>query len=622
MMRSALLLLLSCCAVLVSAQLSTQVAEYEAALRNPALNDSLRIQHHATLSLQYEGYDVEASFQHALKAHYLALRGRDSLLIARCEYRLSYLYQYDLNDPGKAFEMKTRVLAMAQKYRDTTLILDCCYSLGMLLTEQGDDKEAFNYLHKADLLAEKRGQNDIVTMTNIEKSRLTSVQYEKQAYLNRALRFAEKTPADTIARIQAMFEMGIFYKEKMGNLIEANNWFQKVIDLAEAKKSKAEEFFVNTLYLRACYRAGKLKEAIDFCNKTLAEQAGNPNFAAWYRNDLYFTLSDCYHALGMDSLAYETLNLATNLEDSLTEVRTRQRAQTSILGLQTEMNMQQKEAEFLLLTERNRVAHRTNALLGLLLLLAISFGAYLMYNRRKIRQQNHQLEKMNATQTKLLSIISHDARSPIHALRNILSLFKDGIAHADDVKLVAHQVDASLDNLVQNLDNLMLWAQNQQDALVPAPEKLLLHEYLQQQLVVFEESLREKKIEIKADGSDSPEVTCDPAHLRSILQNVVSNAIKFSPKAATINIKSVGEGHDVILTISNTGKLLSDDDIKNIFDPAVRYTRVGTAGEPGSGLGLSLAKELMELNRHQLQLVCLPPDEVRVVLRFMVAAKS
>ena len=174
--------------------------------------------------------------------------------------------------------------------------------------------------------------------------------------------------------------------------------------------------------------------------------------------------------------------------------------------------------------------------------------------------------------------------------------------------------------MARGLDNLFYWAQNQQQELKAYPELFDLTKLVNTQIDLHYPNAAKKNINIKNTVVGVHLIFADILHVRLIINNVLGNAIKFTPVNGEVNLefyqKNEKEG---VLFIQNLGDPINDVDIPKILDSSIRYTRLGTKGEPGSGLGLSLSRDLLLLNQGDIEIKSIPKVGTRIGLIFKVS---
>jgi len=222
----------------------------------------------------------------------------------------------------------------------------------------------------------------------------------------------------------------------------------------------------------------------------------------------------------------------------------------------------------------------------------------------KIESQRKELEKSNATKDKLFSIISHDLRSPIASLQDISELFQYYREKQDFNKLIdlGYKVSNTAASVGHLLDNLLSWSLNQRGGLISIPQAIHLGDITAEVVAIFKEQLESKKIVMGVNIPASLYVKSDKDMTMLIIRNVLSNAIKFSYPEGSIKVLGRASGNEILLSIQDKGTGISPERLNSIFTPGDNKSTLGTAREKGTGLGLLLVKEFMELNHGHLEI--------------------
>jgi len=231
-------------------------------------------------------------------------------------------------------------------------------------------------------------------------------------------------------------------------------------------------------------------------------------------------------------------------------------------------------------------------------------GIFEDITERKLRQEeiilkNDLLQTMNAEKDKFFSIIAHDLRSPLSAFVSTTQMLSEEIQsmNIEEIKKVAMNLSASATNIYSLLENLLEWSMLRRDGLDFVPEKLNLARKVKQCIDILSESARKKEIRIGISIPEDIDIFADKHMFDTILRNLVSNAIKFSPSGARVIISALSNEKDVIeVKVEDTGIGMSSEMSGKLFVLDQQTSRKGTNGEPSTGLGLLLCKEFIEKN--------------------------
>ena len=231
-------------------------------------------------------------------------------------------------------------------------------------------------------------------------------------------------------------------------------------------------------------------------------------------------------------------------------------------------------------------------------------------------KQSAELYKLNATKDKFFSIIAHDLKSPFQSILGFSSLLVDDPDDFDKEETTRYvgMIHESAKKAFELLENLLLWARSQRGLVDFAPEKLNLKTIIDG--VVSLASLQAEKKEITLEYMMAVDVTvfADPQMIKTIIRNLVSNAIKFTPVGGRVEVTADVEDdksqvpHDnthgsdnshalrIEIRVRDTGVGIAADRLDEIFRVDSKSSTPGTANESGSGLGLILCREFAEKN--------------------------
>jgi len=215
----------------------------------------------------------------------------------------------------------------------------------------------------------------------------------------------------------------------------------------------------------------------------------------------------------------------------------------------------------------------------------------------EIKLKNEQLHAINATKDKFFSIIAHDLRGPLGAFIGLTEMMADESQNfpPDQKKDLTLTLNHSARNIFNLLENLLEWSQMQKGHTAFNPQIQGLKELFNESTKIVNDSARNKAIEISIDIPNELEVFADTNMLQTVIRNLVSNAIKFTPQGGRITISAgIGENNTAVIAVKDTGIGMSKEMLDNIFRIDVKSNRPGTEGEPSTGLGLLLCKEFIE----------------------------
>ena len=225
----------------------------------------------------------------------------------------------------------------------------------------------------------------------------------------------------------------------------------------------------------------------------------------------------------------------------------------------------------------------------------------LQKNNTEIQKQAQELDQLNSLKNKLFSVIAHDLKAPMYALRNLFDDIQKQDMPAEEIKELVPDVKNDLNYTVSLMDNLLQWAKSQMQAYTVKAEAHNVKEMIDEVMQVLCLQAEAKKIHIENKAADAYNIWADRDMINLVLRNLISNAIKFSPSGAKIFVGTFDQQKVTEVYVKDSGKGISDEELKKIGSQEF-YTSNGTAHEQGTGLGLMLCKEFLAKNNGKLRI--------------------
>ncbi|MFY8021296.1 MAG: sensor histidine kinase, partial [Bacteroidia bacterium] len=214
-----------------------------------------------------------------------------------------------------------------------------------------------------------------------------------------------------------------------------------------------------------------------------------------------------------------------------------------------------------------------------------------------LNEQAQELKKLNNVKDRIFSIVAHDLRAPIKSLVSVLNFADDEDITLEELRKYLRGIRKNVDSLNLTLENLLVWSTNQVNGVQSTAELIDLRLIVNNKLVLYSFQSKEKELKLVSEIKERALVNIDPNHLKLILRNLISNAIKFTPNGGSISIGAQYLGNQMLeVYVKDTGIGMSADIIKKILEQGEIYTSYGTKNERGTGLGLMLCKEYVEFN--------------------------
>jgi len=219
----------------------------------------------------------------------------------------------------------------------------------------------------------------------------------------------------------------------------------------------------------------------------------------------------------------------------------------------------------------------------------------LKHAENEIKAKNKELSESNLQKDKLFSLIAHDLKSPFGAFLGLIELIveKADIMKPDKIQEIAVAMYDTATNLYRLIENLLDWTKIQRQGFRYKPENYLLLPLYSECIKLYVEAAQKKNISLVTQIESQTNVFADADMLKTILRNLVSNAIKFTTRGGFVTVtakQSKNEGF-IDIIVQDTGIGIEPDAIKNMFTIDKSLRRNGTEGEPSTGLGLIICKE-------------------------------
>lgn len=297
----------------------------------------------------------------------------------------------------------------------------------------------------------------------------------------------------------------------------------------------------------------------------------------------------------------DILKQQLSLKDSLfSKERTK-----AIADWETKYETAEKQKEIIQLEAKQIISKAKTKLwsiISLLLIIIISIGSYLFLKLRQAREllqnQNEELKELNLTKDKFFGIIAHDIRSPIVALESVDTQMDYYISNnkIDKLNKLGSLVGKTARHLNNLLDNLLNWALIQTKNIPLNPEKINIGVLVAEVKEIMQANIELKNIDVSVNVLSTAEITADSASLSTVFRNLLSNAIKYSHKGSSIVINHFITNNMDNFEIKDTGTGMDQATLDRLFT-LDKKSQKGTSGEKGTGMGMILCKELIELNK-------------------------
>ncbi|MEZ5070208.1 MAG: PAS domain-containing sensor histidine kinase [Bacteroidales bacterium] len=226
----------------------------------------------------------------------------------------------------------------------------------------------------------------------------------------------------------------------------------------------------------------------------------------------------------------------------------------------------------------------------------------------RLRESETRLTELNRTKDQLMSIIAHDLRGPISSnvlgLESLIGSYGD-MGEEEKLEFLKLMLEGSNQTL-SLLEDLLVWARVQSGVIAPRIERFSMDQLASREHQTFFQSATQKEIGLHLDLGSHLEVDADKNMILAVLRNLISNAIKFTPRGGQVWVKATRHGRTVRVEVKDTGVGMDPTTLSQLLEAGKLVTTPGTEQEKGTGFGLKLCQEFLQKNGGALEIVSQP----------------
>ncbi len=226
----------------------------------------------------------------------------------------------------------------------------------------------------------------------------------------------------------------------------------------------------------------------------------------------------------------------------------------------------------------------------------------LMQQKEYLEIANMELIELNATKNKFFSIIAHDLRSPFNGIIGLTDVLLSNIEEftLGEIQSYISQINSNAGKSYKLLENLLDWARVQIDGIEFQKEKLNLKELIENNVDLLRRLAKEKEITLKSECKFPATVNADKQMINTVLRNLISNAIKFTPFKGEVSLQCIQQDKTVKISVIDNGVGIDKEQKNKLFKIDKAFSTRGTNNEFGTGLGLILCNEFIKKHNGQI----------------------
>jgi signal transduction histidine kinase len=534
----------------------------------------------------------------------------------------------------KAYKCYFESLPVFEKLNDKKGIGGCLNCIGVVLWEQSGQvsgyakqkklQKALEYLDKA-----STNYQDIDFMNGIgicymnkgivlnDSANFSADNHNKQQAYNKAIDFYQKAigvfektgdksrAADCNLNI-ALLHYDMFLSSK-NDILDFQHFNQIETYLKKSLKvfEELNDFYGMSMVLKnmatirikyslhAKDKGKYLTEAIEYADNSL-KYADSVN-ALYLKYDAYYALFRAFKYSKDFEKALYFHQLYTEMRDSV-----HKKEQFKVMEeMETRYDTEKKEQLIEMQKKENQrqKAFLTGISFFLGLIIILVFILFRVNKQKKLanltlNEKNEELNRLNNTQNKLISIISHDLKAPVSAFFSISNSLRSNIENLEkkDIKYYIGRMYNSSLGLKMQFENLLSWALSQSKGIKANKKNVNLQIVVERVVMILEEFAGEKNIKLVNNIDEYIELNTDPKLLSIVLNNLITNAIKFSPSDSEIEVKTFSENGKTVISVKDYGIGMNKEELDGLLSggniTAVNENR-------GTGLGFTVSKEIV-----------------------------
>lgn len=593
------------------------------------------VQYYISESKKLVYSDFKQAETHLLKAEKFAKKQHDSNRLAEVLYNYGSSY-YVIGSYDLALKKYIKASELFSNQNNELGIAKCIMGKGLIQQGFGRDIEALKNFNQSIIVCKKHKDNKFVVknLLNSSVSYINLKQYSK-AYksLQKSLQISIKNHFENDKHLAMNKIAQIHFHNQQ--IDSALYYYEKVINDV-AKPNLWEQAFAYSGIAETYHAKGVIQKAVE--NGLKGFQIATQTQAKWDIARAAEILSKIYFEKNDFKNAYSYLEKSKQINDALYA--------DSKLNQINFLQLEAVEAEKKKLETKTEIAQQKLLIIQifvgfifiLLISLLIFIFQYSKYTKQKeklyreidiknkeietqqsmIVAQNTALMELNQTKNKLFSVLSHDLKSPINSLLQVIELNKEDDLSKEELDVIYDHLHKQVEGTSLMLNSILSWASSQIDGAKVNFEKVNLNQVVEETINSFYREAFKKKIIFTHEAQNLHFSFSDIGQTKIILQNIMANALKYAPLDSKIEIYYTEENEFQNIHIKDFGVGINQTKIDEIihFDKRLSSEK-GTSMEEGTGLGLLLVKQFLLNNKGKLDVKSIKGTSTEFVISFL-----
>ena len=487
-------------------------------------------------------------------------------------------------------------------------------NIGLIHLEQKNYTKATEYLFESIQRRENLGQynENYLTYNNLGVIHRHRGDYEiaLEHFFKANELSLEIDPPDSVLYMISTLNIGNTYRN-LGNLEQASGYLFRADEFFSGRGMRVSQSITNLVLGQLHQDIGEFEHALEYAFKSL-ELAQEAIQRERIKN-AYELIAELYENMGDYEQAYQHYKLYHAVSDSLLNIQRAER----INEMQIRFDVENKDREIMILNREAELQEAKIArqnllkqfLIGGLVMLLVIAGLLLYFNiirkkhnrilqirRKQIQNQNEKLSALNKEKDDFMSMATHDLRNPLSAIRAAVELIQsEPDLSEEELGEYLKIILMSSDRMIFLISDLLKIQSIDDNDSTSTFEKLNVNAALKQSLNNFDQPAKNKQISFHLNMSPaSYPIMGNSNNLIRVFDNLISNAIKYSPNNSTVYLSTKRSGESVVITVRDEGPGIKSDERKHLFNKFARISNQPTGSETSTGLGLYIVKRLAE----------------------------
>ncbi|WP_157491540.1 tetratricopeptide repeat protein [Maribacter thermophilus] len=526
-------------------------------------------------------------------------------ILLRAKNFLAIEYEYD-DQYAKAIKQYLDGIEIAKQHQLDTWLSTFYVNTSNHYHDQKEYEQAIHFLTKAKELNVKAGNDKVtaVTMANLVSAYIELGDLKKASEnIGESIRLLEELGLREWLTYAYELKANIYLKkEQYGSAL---SWFKKSEKIHDsiAQIRYKIPLFNDMAKTYLGLRDYEKSETYALRALEFAKELNNIEGKAKSIKILYDIKKETEDPI--QALAY--LEAYKRVEDTINK----RKNEKELRILKSKLEFDQEKERYLVESEKKVTQQKAYFYSALFIILTFGIIIFILRRNNKIQDQLNQrlktqkrelqrkekdLRASNNTKSRLFSIIAHDLRGPINSFKTLFDLIGTGEIGKDEFMGFMPKIRDDINSIAFTLNNLLSWGQTQMNGMVTRHQMTNLRALVNENVHLLSDISEQKSITLYNEVDQSIRAWCDTNQIDIVIRNLMSNAIKFTPKHGSVTIGANEKEDFWEIYVKDTGIGMSQEALSKIFDAQETFSTFGTNQEKGTGIGLVLCKEMVEKN--------------------------